>query len=74
MPAPHRSVPALLATTLLGSVLLAGAGACRGAGPARVADAPADTIAIGVALNPERPGMEAIHQGVDLAVATLNAD
>ncbi|MGZ8411422.1 MAG: ABC transporter substrate-binding protein [Gemmatirosa sp.] len=74
MPAPHRSVPALLATTLLGSVLLAGAAACRGAGPARVADAPADTIAIGVALNPERPGMEAIHQGVDLAVATLNAD
>lgn len=30
-------------------------------------------IAIGVALNPTRPGMESIYQGVELAVTQLNA-
>jgi branched-chain amino acid transport system substrate-binding protein len=89
MPAPSRpAVPAPPAPafprsrfhrrTLVGTALLGGAlvaSACRGAGAAaRPAGAPVDTIAIGIALNPERPGMEAIHQGVDLAVATLNAD
>jgi branched-chain amino acid transport system substrate-binding protein len=79
MPAPSRTVlSAPRAAVLLGCALLGGAlaaGACRGGGaPARASGAPVDTIAIGIALNPERPGMEAIHQGVDLAVATLNAD
>ena len=32
-----------------------------------------DTLAIGVALNPKRPGMESIYQGVELAVTHLNA-
>ncbi|GLC27111.1 ABC transporter substrate-binding protein [Roseisolibacter agri] len=60
---------------LVATALLLGVAGCRGAAPGpRAAGVPADTIAIGIALNPERPGMEAIHNGVDLAVATLNAD
>lgn len=35
--------------------------------------APGDTVAIGVALDPARPGMESIYRGVDLAIAELNA-
>ena len=48
--------------------------ACAG-GDARPATAGggADSVAIGVALNPQRPGMESIYQGVELAVAELNA-
>lgn len=35
--------------------------------------APGGAIAIGVALNPTRPGMASIYQGVELAVEQLNA-
>ncbi|MDF1505817.1 ABC transporter substrate-binding protein, partial [Roseisolibacter sp. H3M3-2] len=66
MPAPFRSA-LLPALALL-------AAACRPGPGAAAARTGVDTVAIGVALNPERPGMEAIHQGVDLAVAALNAD
>lgn len=43
---------------------------CSCSGPA----AESDTIAIGVALNPQRPGMHTIYRGVELAVAKLNSE
>jgi branched-chain amino acid transport system substrate-binding protein len=48
-------------------------GACRGQGA--TGDAPqADGIAIGVALNPQRPGMRTIYNGVELAIEQLNRE
>ena len=48
-------------------------GACRGQGAA--GDAPRnDGIAIGVALNPQRPGMKTIYNGVELAIEQLNRE
>ena len=74
-PARHRAgrtgrTAALIA---LGAATLAAA--CATSDDAADARRPAagDTLAIGVALNPKRPGMESIYQGVELAVAHLNA-
>lgn len=33
-----------------------------------------ETVAIGVALNPQRPGMHTVYRGVELAVAKLNTE
>jgi branched-chain amino acid transport system substrate-binding protein len=33
-----------------------------------------DSVAIGIALNPQRPGMQSIYNGADLAVEVLNAE
>lgn len=76
-PRLRAAVRTAAGTALLATALLLGVAGCRGAAPSAAGGAggaPADTIAIGVALNPERPGMDAIHNGVDLAVAALNAD
>jgi branched-chain amino acid transport system substrate-binding protein len=72
-PRSARALPAALGAALLATLAIGAAGCGRAAGLAGAPGA-ADTVAIGVALNPERPGMDAIHNGVDLAVAALNAD
>ena len=74
-----QAIRTLAGATALGASLLLGAAACGGTARPSEQNATgtrvgADTVAIGVALNPERPGMEAIHHGVDLAVAAMNAD
>ena len=68
----HRSTVALAAVSLATSALLLG---CRPQDPSPdAAPTPRDTVAIGVALDPARPGMESIRAGVALAIETLNAD
>jgi branched-chain amino acid transport system substrate-binding protein len=75
MPEPRPVLRTAACASLLAAALLLGVSGCRGSGASSAAaGGAADTVAIGVALNPERPGMEAIHHGVDLAVAALNAD
>lgn len=77
MPAPSLAPLArLLPLLAFAATALAGAGCARPGGdgdaaPSRAAD---DSVRIGVALNPGRPGMESIYQGVELAVAHLNAE
>ena len=64
---PHRArILLLLASSL-------GAGSCGG----QVAEGPVSRSgdwAIGVALNPKRPGMETIYNGVELAIDHLNRE
>jgi len=57
-------------------VVLATAAACGDAAPRalRAASPRGDTVAIGIALNPQRPGMQSIYNGADLAVEVLNAE
>ncbi len=69
-PAPYRRLRARLPILLIGALTL---GSCRGK--------PADLIrprgrewAIGVALNPQRAGMQTIYNGVELAVEQLNQE
>ena len=69
-----QAIRTLACATILATALLGAAGCRGGASPALFGATGVDTVAIGVALNPERPGMDAIHNGVDLAVATMNAD
>lgn len=69
-----QAIRTLACATILATALLGAAGCRGGASPALFCATGVDTVAIGVALNPERPGMDAIHNGVDLAVATMNAD
>ena len=69
---PSRSRP-LVATAVVVATVATTLAGCGGRAVPRSASA-ADTVAIGVALNPERPGMGAILDGVELAVAELNAD
>jgi branched-chain amino acid transport system substrate-binding protein len=70
-----HAIRTLTCASLLATALLPGAVGCRGgASPSPDGRSGADTVAIGVALNPERPGMDAIHNGVDLAVSAMNAD
>jgi branched-chain amino acid transport system substrate-binding protein len=61
--------------TLLGALLAVAAGAaCSAPGPrATAAPAAGDSVRIGIALNPTRSGMASIDEGVELAVAHLNA-
>lgn len=61
-----------LAGTLAVATLLAACGG--GSATADAGPTPSDTVAIGVALDPARPGMASIYQGVELAIATLNAE
>lgn len=61
-------------TTVALTLVLAACGRGQGGDMSDAGRAPRDTVAIGVALDPERPGMESIYQGVALAVAELNAD
>ncbi|HEU4628566.1 MAG TPA: ABC transporter substrate-binding protein [Gemmatimonadaceae bacterium] len=79
-PRPRRAavLRALLATSGLALAACAGADARPAdggdrAGPGAGTAARGDSVAIGVALNPQRPGMTSILQGVELAVAQLNA-
>lgn len=69
-PAPPRRIRARLLTVLLGTLAL---GSCGGQ---TMEGAPAgrDEWAIGVALNPRRPGMQTIYNGVELAVEHLNRE
>ena len=69
-----QAIRTLACATILATALLGAAGCRGGASPALFGATGVDTVAIGVALNPERPGMDAIHNGVDLPVATMNAD
>ena len=63
--------------TLLGALLAVAAAAgaaCSTSGPrATAAPAAGDSVRIGIALNPTRSGMASIDEGVELAVAHLNA-
>ncbi len=54
------------AAALLGIVLALGC--------SRGAEVKGGEIAIGVALNPQRPGMHTVYRGVEIAVAQLNAE
>lgn len=45
--------------------------ACAGGGGG---DVPGDVVAIGVALNPQRPGMHTVYRGVELAIEQLNEE
>lgn len=70
MPAARPLLHVLNAATLA---------SCAQAGARPAASAGADTagaraVVIGVALNPERPGMDAVERGVDLAARALNAE
>ncbi len=67
----RRTVPAAI---LLGLVAACGGNPNDRAQGSDRGPTPKDTIAIGVALDPGRPGMESIYQGVELAVAELNAE
>lgn len=75
-PAPSPALPArhLLLLALAAAGLAAAACARSGEAPAPPHATADDSVRIGVALNPGRPGMESIHQGVELAVAHLNAE
>jgi len=66
-----RNVPAV--ALLLGLLAACGGNAEPGEQGNDRGATPRDTVAIGVALDPARPGMESIYQGVELAVAELNA-
>lgn len=71
-PSRPRTAATVVGVTALAAV--AALTACRGADARPAArDVGPDSIAIGVALNPQRPGMASIYQGVELAVAQLNA-
>ena len=59
----HR---ALRATTLLATILVLG---CKSDGGEHSGE-----IAIGVALNPQRPGMHTVYRGVEIALAQLNVE
>lgn len=80
-PRPPRQIrTARPAAVLLCAMALGAAAACdgrAGVGAGVLASdrgrTPDDTVAIGVALDPARPGMESIYQGVELAVAELDA-
>lgn len=75
----RRPRAALLLTASLLLALLPLASACGGGGAGTTVSGsdrgapPRDSVAIGVALDPARPGMESIYQGVALAIAELNA-
>ena len=57
----------------LGGVLLAlvAPAGCRDQGGG---DVPGASVAIGVALNPQRPGMHTVYRGAEMAVEQLNAE
>jgi branched-chain amino acid transport system substrate-binding protein len=52
---------------MLALLLLAGAGCRKGTSSS-------DDVAIGVALNPQRPGMHTVYRGVELAIEQLNIE
>jgi branched-chain amino acid transport system substrate-binding protein len=73
-PAPAHRLAALatLAALALGTAACGTAGA--GAAPPAGRTGGGDSVAIGIALNPQRPGMRSIYEGAELAIAALNAE
>ena len=69
-PAPLRRDRSPLLGLLIGALTLGGCGGQTVEGAA----ARGDEWAIGVALNPKRPGMQTIYNGVELAVDHLNQE
>ena len=73
-PRRTRTRHALNATVLAVCAHVTAQGCARASAAEEAARRSADEVVIGVALNPERPGMAAIEQGVSLATQTLAAD
>jgi branched-chain amino acid transport system substrate-binding protein len=66
---------ARLAARMALTTLVVGATACGGAvDGTKPRIASGDSVAIGIALNPQRPGMRSIYDGAELAIAMLNVE